>query len=308
MNINIENLDEEQQLIPMSPLSSNKTSNKDDNIIVICESNHIADNDNQSSIETKQQTFIQRYYSRLIQIISSIHLPHLSDNNLRIVFLLFITLIGLTSFTIALIVGSSIVQFKQQCPLYATFKFQTFINSPANWTIKIIPLTERFSSQSTCDFCTFYNVFTFIYCIMTGFFFILFNGDNRIITTNDQCLIVPWFPISIILGFFSLINASILTNGFLKFCSTLTSNDNHITSCGQLNHISFEQYPNASSIYVYMILAIVSSWIQLVFFIGIITILTIRLGTSFDWSNHDEHRINEKSKNNLMKSMEQIEN
>ena len=36
---------------------------------------------------------------------------------------LFITLIGITSFTIALIVGTSVVQFKQQCPLYASFNF-----------------------------------------------------------------------------------------------------------------------------------------------------------------------------------------
>ncbi|CAF1575401.1 unnamed protein product [Adineta ricciae] len=305
MTANFGHIDEQRQLIPMSPLSPTITSNEDD-IIVLCESNHI--DDNQPSAETIPQTFILRFYTRLVQIISSIHLPHLSDNNLRIVFLLFITLIGLTSFTIALIVGSSIVQFKQQCPLYASFKFQTFAHTPTNWTIKIIPLTEKFSSQSTCDFCTFYNVFTFIYCIMTGFFFILFNGDARIVTTNDQCLIVPWFPISVILGFFSLVNASILTNGFLKFCSTLTSNDHYITSCSQLNHIFFEQYPNASSIFAYMLFAIIASWFQLVFFIGIITILTIRLGTSFDWSSRDEDHINEKPKNNLMQSMEQTEN
>ncbi|CAF1398234.1 unnamed protein product [Adineta steineri] len=304
MDTNIRNNEEQQQLIPMYPLSKEKNSkDDDDNIITLCETN--GNTEKHMTTETKQPILILRIYTWLVKNLRSIHLPHLSDKNLRIVFLIFIILIGLTSFTIALIVGSSIVQFKQQCPLYASFKFQTFVNSHANWTIKIIPLTEKFSSQSTCDFCTFYNVFTFIYCIMTGFFFILFNGDHSIVTTNDQCLIIPWFPISIILGFFSLINASILTNGFLKFCTTMTSNDNHINTCTQLNNLYFEQYPNVSSFFMYMLVAIISSWFQLAFFIGIITILTIRLGSSFDRSNNDDNKLNGKPNNNLLQSMEQ---
>jgi hypothetical protein len=189
MDMNIKNHDEQQQLIPMSSFSPEKNSN-DDDITILCETNNNLDT--QTSTEIKQQTCFLRFCSWTTKILPSLHLLHLSDNTLRIIFLIFITLIGLTSFTIALIVGSSIVQFKQQCPLYATFKFRTLIISESNWTVKIIPLSERFSSQSTCDYCTFYNVFTFIYCIMTGFFFILFNGDQRIITTNDRCLIIPW--------------------------------------------------------------------------------------------------------------------
>jgi len=113
------------------------------------------------------------------------------------------------------------------------------------------------------------------------------------------------FPISIILGFFSLINASILTNGFLKFCSTITTNDSRVTSCTQLNQLYFEQYPNVSSFFIYMLLAIILSWLQLAFFIGIITVLTIRLGSSFDWNNNNDNEINEKPINIIMQSMEQ---
>lgn len=184
MNANVAHVEEQQQLIPMFPLSAEKTS-ADETTVTIEQATP-------TSREAGPRARLRRAYTRLAQLRRSLHLPHLSDNNLRIVFLFFITLIGLTSFTIALIVGSSIVQFKQQCPLYASFKFQTFAHTPTNWTVRIIPLTERFSSQSTCDFCTFYNVFTFIYCVMTGFFFVLFNGDSRIVTTNDQCLIIPW--------------------------------------------------------------------------------------------------------------------
>lgn len=115
-----------------------------------------------------------------------------SDRPLRIIFLICIALIGIVSFSIALIIGSVFVQFKQQCLLYATFDYQLFITRDSNWTVRITPLTERFSSQSLCDFCTFFNVFTFIYCVMTSFFFLLFNGDHRILATNDRCLIVPW--------------------------------------------------------------------------------------------------------------------
>lgn len=89
------------------------------------------------------------------------------------------------------------------------------------------------------------------------------------------------FPISVMLGLFSLINASILTNGFLKFCSTITSSDRLIHSCLQLNQIFFEQYPNVSFFFLSMLTAIVSSWFQLVFFIGLIGILVIRLGSGF---------------------------
>ncbi len=164
---------------PMSSISIEPRLNED-NLLIISETNN--------QIELTQNRFIRR----LRQICRSIRFPNLSDRILRIIFLLFITFIGSTSFTIALIVGSTNVQFKHQCPLYATFQYQLLHTSTSNWTVKIIPLTEEFSSQSTCDFCTFYNVFTFIYCIMTAFFFILFNGDQKIVTTNDKCLIIPW--------------------------------------------------------------------------------------------------------------------
>ena len=170
-----------QQLIPMSSLSS-----PEENITVAHET------DKPLATELKQQTFVLRLFSFPIRILTSLRLPHFSDGTLRIIFLVFIGLIGLSSFTVALIVGSTVVQFKDQCLLYATFRYQTLITRESNWTVSILPLTEQFSPQSTCDFCTFYNVFTFIYCIMTGFFFILFNGDNRIMATNDRCLIIPW--------------------------------------------------------------------------------------------------------------------
>jgi hypothetical protein len=56
-----------------------------------------------------------------------------------------------------------------------------------------------------------------------------------------------------------------------------------------------------------MLLAIISSWLQLAFFIGIITVLTIRLGSTFDWNNNNNHdnEINEKPI--IMQSMEQTE-
>lgn len=91
----------------------------------------------------------------------------------------------------------------------------------------------------------------------------------------------------------ALINASILTNGFLKFCSTITSNDARINSCTQLNQIFFEDYPTISFFFIYMLLTIIASWFQLTFFIGVIAILTIRLGSSLDW-NTQSHESNEK--------------
>jgi hypothetical protein len=111
---------------------------------------------------------------------------------------------------------------------------------------------------------------------------------------------------SIILGFLALINASILTNGFLKFCSTITSKDRHITSCTQLNQLFFEQYPNVSFFFIYMLVAIIASWFQLAFFIGVIANLTIRLGSSFDWSSNDDEEINEKPISTIKQSIETL--
>ncbi|CAF1184785.1 unnamed protein product [Rotaria sordida] len=296
MDTTITNNDE-QQFIQMSALSSEKYSKKNHNVN-ICEITNL--NNNEIQITTiskiKQRNFFLHLISWPIRFFTSLHIPHFSDRSLRIIFLLFITLIGITSFTTSLIVGSSTVQFHQQCPLYASFKFKRLSTTTSNWTIRIIPSSERFSSQSTCDFCTFYNVFTFIYCIMTGFFFVLFNSDKRIVTTNDRYLIIPWILISVILGFLALINASILTNGFLKFCSTIISNDKQITSCTQLNQLFFEQYPNVSLFFIYMLIAIIQSWFQLAFFIGIITILIIRLSSLFDFSSSSRiKKINENS-------------
>lgn len=186
MNETTANQDEQRQLIAMSSISSEKT----EQILIVSEGNNPIEN--HLPIRNERQVFLQRLRCRFNQISQSIHFPHLSDRCLRIIFLLFITLIGFTSFTIALIVGSSIVRFKHQCPLYASFTYQLQTTTTSNWTVKIIPLTEKFSSQSTCDFCTFFNVFTFIYCVMTGFFFILFNSDESIVTNNDKCLIIPW--------------------------------------------------------------------------------------------------------------------
>jgi hypothetical protein len=109
---------------------------------------------------------------------------------------------------------------------------------------------------------------------------------------------------SITLGFLALINASILTNGFLKFCSTITSNDGRITSCTQINQLFFEQYPNVSMFFLYMLLAIIASWLQLAFFIGVIAILTIRLGSSFDWSSDNSKQMKEKPISIIMQSIE----
>jgi hypothetical protein len=184
---------DQQQLIQMSALSFEEYP-KDDNNVLMRETTNLNNNEvkNRTASEIKQQTFVLRLFAWPIQRLTSLHLPHFSDRNLRVIFLLFITLIGLTSFTVALIVGTSIVQFKQQCPLYASFNFESLSTSESNWTIRIKPTSEKFSSQSMCDFCTFYNVLTFIFCIMTGFFFVLFNGDHRVVATNDRCLIIPW--------------------------------------------------------------------------------------------------------------------
>ncbi|CAF0842010.1 unnamed protein product [Adineta steineri] len=292
---------DEQQLIQMSALSP------EENPVIMRETINLNNNEikEQTKAEIKQQTFVLRLFSWPIRILTSIHIPHFSDHGLRVTFLLFITLIGLTSFTSALIIGSSVVQFKQQCPLYASFKFESVTKLDNNYTVRLVQNSERFSPPSTCDFCTFYNVFTFIYCIMTGFFFVLFNGDQRIVKSNDRCLIIPWFPISITLGLLGLINASILTNGFLKFCSSITSHDSRIDSCTLLNRIFFEQYPNVSSFFIYMLIAIIGSWIQLAFFIGVIAILLIRLGSSFDWSNNNNNKhLNGKPINIIMQSIE----
>lgn len=144
------------------------------------------------TVEVKSQSLVSRLSSLPVHVLQSFRLPRFSDRTLHLVFLSFIGLIGITSFTIALLVGFSVLQFKDQCFLYATFDFRTLATDESNLTVRITPSSERFSPQSTCDFCTFYNVFTFIYCVMTAFFFILFNGDHRIMTTNDGCLVVPW--------------------------------------------------------------------------------------------------------------------
>ena len=180
-----------QQRMQMSSLFADETFNEN-NIVILNETDKTLVVQQTVPSDVNQQIIVFRLLSPALTLLRSLRVPHFTDRTLRIIFLSFIALIGSTSFTIALIVGSSVVQFKQQCPLYASFQFQTVQTAESNLTVKIIPLSEKFTSQSTCDFCTFYNVFTFIYCIMTGFFFILFNDDNRIMANNDRCLIIPW--------------------------------------------------------------------------------------------------------------------
>lgn len=77
-----------------------------------------------------------------------------------------------------------------------------------------------------------------------------------------------------------------------------------------MNDFYFEQYPTVSFLFTYTLLAIILSWIQLIFFIGIITILTIRLGSPVDLSNNhnnnnNNNKIDGKSVKIDLKSMEQ---
>jgi hypothetical protein len=60
----------------------------------------------------------------------------------------------------------------------------------------------------------------------------------------------------------------------------MTYQNRSIVSCTQLNQLFFEQYPHVSFLFVYMLIAIVASWLEWFFFIVIIAILTIRLGSS----------------------------
>jgi hypothetical protein len=78
-----------------------------------------------------------------------------------------------------------------------------------------------------------------------------------------------------------------------------------VKSCSQLNDLYFEQYPDVSSLFSYMLIGIISSWIQLIIFIGIITILTIRLGSSFDWSDNNDNRMDQQSINIVLQSIKQ---
>ena len=56
--------------------------------------------------------------------------------------------------------------------------------------------------------------------------------------------------------------------------------------------------------FLYMLLAIIGSWLQLALFIGVIAILTIRLGSSFDWNNDNNKQINENPISIMMQSFE----
>ena len=123
-----------------------------------------------------------------------------------------------------------------------------------------------------------------------------------VVLSHRSCL--RRFPISVILAFFSLINASVLTNGFLKFCASIVAHDERVRSCTQLNHMFFEQYPNVSSLFTLMMAAVVASWFQLTFFIAIITVLTIRLSSSFDWTQSQEG-VGKRPRKSVVQSMEQ---
>ena len=53
-------------------------------------------------------------------------------------------------------------------------------------------------------------------------------------------------------------------------------------SCADLNHISIVQYPDVSRLFSLILTVIIAGWLQLICFIGVIAILTIRLASSVD--------------------------
>ncbi|CAF0784020.1 unnamed protein product [Didymodactylos carnosus] len=120
------------------------------------------------------------FFLRYVHLPKSISFP-VSNERLRVIFLLFTCFIALISFTIFLIIGYNSIQFKQQCLLYSIFDYEITDEIKTNYTI---------------------------------------------------------------------------------------------------NLMYFEQYPTVSYVYTYMVIAIVFAWFQVIFFIGSITILIIRLGTT----------------------------
>lgn len=180
----------------------------------------------------------------------------LSLRNIRIVFFCLITILFVLSFCLSITTSRIYINFNHQCPLFGNIRLLN--------RLAIDFSLSKWTKFNYCQLSMGFGVLLTFYCVFSAFFFAMFNF--RDVIENDNCLILPWLSLSVLMSLGSLINSCLLSDGFYVLCKNL-SETNSVT-CRRFSLISLSDD---------LVLSLVSSWCVLVILILICACLITRI-------------------------------
>ena len=182
-----------------------------------------------------------------------------SQTYLRSSFTIFISVAFVLGFLIFIPMSTIFINFSYQCPLYTQinqFKLTKLHSLETNQTKNYLELTDvNWSSQNLCIYCICAGVLTICYCVISMFFFVMFNIKDLV--ESDYFLLTPWLTFSSVFSLVVLLCACFITVGFVNFCDGLTSSQ---FSCRESQYFEWKRIKN-SHFYDYIVLSMSSSWL-----------------------------------------------
>ena len=229
----------------------------------------------------------------------------------RVAFMIFICTLTILSFFLFIPISQLYVNFNYQCPLYSNIylrfssverttlpaiQLTDVVNTTKTSTINVLSQTQVFvdidqgkskwESMITCEYCLSISVLILCYCVISLFFFVMFNMHD--IIDNDDCLILPWLIITLSLTIALLVANCLITNGFSIFCFNMLNNastqkrnkDYFEGKCSNSGKLMWSQ--ELTGFYIYFIILIIFSWLAFanILIIDFLLIVRIRLHLS----------------------------
>lgn len=254
--------------------------------------------------------------------------PFFKDLNLniklsRIIFMVFISTLLMLSFFLFIPISQLCINFNYQCPFYSklvinfvkienslatiptTTIIQTFnesnnfststskqptTNLPINqvYYIEVDQSNSKWASMTTCEYSLSVSVLILCYCVITLFFFVMFNMHD--IIDNDDCLVIPWFILTLILTLCLFVSNCLITDGFGIFCSNIIQNDYKNSylggQCSRAQNFEWKKVANGAYFYTYLLIILICSWFAFLNILIIDFLLLIRIRLNFKLKEH----------------------
>jgi hypothetical protein len=249
----------------------------------------------------------------------SLHECNLTLTSTRVLFMVFIITLLILSFFLFIPISQLYINFNNQCPLYSNIYIRfslsfnqanffssmplkvdnhtnittttttttTIISVAAQNTtkpkvyIEIDQLKTKWTMMLACEYCLSIGVLILCYCVISLFFFIMFNMHD--IIDNDDCLIVPWLILTVILTLCLFVSNCLVTNGFSIFCFNLLNNNYVQTSyylqgkCWYAQLFEWRKVSNGAYFYNYYLVLIFCSWLAFFNLLIIDFLLVLRI-------------------------------
>jgi hypothetical protein len=213
-----------------------------------------------------------------------------NQHYLRILFIFLICVAFLLSFLTFMPIAITLKGFSYQCPLFSKIDYK-LVQMDSNETLVDVNFKNSiWGSELVCQYSFCVGVLTVCYCVMSMFFFIMFNMKDLI--ENDYCLLMPWITITSVYTVMIFICACLITNGFSALCDTLVTQhheknvkiynlnpheaNKYLTECRRAQLYKWKKI-DSSGFYDNLTISAIASWLLFVDMIFIDIVILIRI-------------------------------